>query len=200
MSLHLAVDSLELLRAAVSLILKDEGFQLPTEPARNAVRSAERLLEWIDGNKDKATVIASSLICNLDKCFPKSRSPKAARDRMWGNFYKLRSSDDFREFWKKFLSESIGARACPIFYQFVVDQVMDQLVKVRFPITIPEAHSTVDKLDSEDLGALRYTAGSVMRSLKKKIEKSAHPMKTEMLLCLAEMIEQSGMKPWQLYS
>ncbi len=164
MSLHLAVDSLELLRAAVSLILKDEGIQLPTEPARNAVRSVERLLEWIDGNK--ATVIASSLISNLDKCFPKSRSPKAARDRMWGNFYKLRSSDDFREFWKRVLSESIGVQACPIFYQFCV---MDQLVKVRFPITIPEARSIVDKLDSEDLSALRYTAGSVMRSVKKNL-------------------------------
>ncbi len=68
------------------MVTISEDFTWNVRRGENTVRSAERLLEWIDGNKDKATVIASSVISNLDKCFPKSRSPKAARDRMWGSF------------------------------------------------------------------------------------------------------------------
>ncbi len=194
MSFFLAVESLDLFRAAISQVLKDEGFQLPTAPARNAIISAERMLEWMDDNKDKARVIASSLVSDLDKCFPKSKSPNAARDKLWTNFFQLRSSSDFRTFWEKAVSESTGGEACPIFYQFVVDHMMKQLVTVRFPIITPEKESvTIEKiLDFEDLCALRYTAGSVIRSLKKKIKKSAHPQKTEILLCLTEMVEQSG--------
>ena len=47
---------------------------------RNAITSAERMLEWMDTNKVRAGVIPSSLVSDLDKCFPKTRSPKAARE------------------------------------------------------------------------------------------------------------------------
>ena len=41
----------ELSRAAVSQVITDTGFQLPTEPSRNALTCAEKLLEWLDNNK-----------------------------------------------------------------------------------------------------------------------------------------------------
>ncbi len=43
-------------------IIKDDGFQIPTKPARNALTSAEKMLEWIDSNKDEAKAVASHLI------------------------------------------------------------------------------------------------------------------------------------------
>ncbi len=36
---------IELFRAAVPDIIKDDGFQIPTKPARNALTSAEKTLE-----------------------------------------------------------------------------------------------------------------------------------------------------------
>ncbi len=38
----------ELLRAALSLVLKDEGFSLPTAPAEKARKSAESLMEIME--------------------------------------------------------------------------------------------------------------------------------------------------------
>ena len=102
----------ELFRVAVSQVITDTGFQLPTEPSRNALTCAEKLLEWLDNNKTQAEVMTSSLVALLEGCFHKSRSPNVARDRMWGNYYKLRSSEGF---WSKALSE-VDAIVCPIFF------------------------------------------------------------------------------------
>ncbi len=181
-----------LFRAAVSKVLTDDGFQLPTEPARNALTCAEKLLEWVDSNKTEAGVVASSLVADLENCFHKSKSPSVARDRMWGKYYQLRSSDKYRTFWSKTLLETIGAKACPIFYQFVADNIMEQLIIGHFPVTEEQDVPVIKDLDFEEQGALRYTAGSVLRSLVKKEKRSAHPLKEEIVLCLAEMMEQSG--------
>ena len=47
-------------------------------------------------------------------------------------------------------------------------------------------------LDYEEVNALRYTAGYVIRALRKKIDRSAHPLMEELILCLVEMEENEG--------
>ncbi len=64
----------------MSDIIKDDGFQIQTKPARNALTSAEKMLEWIDSNKDEAKAIASHLIGNIQRCFSKkSKNPLSAK-------------------------------------------------------------------------------------------------------------------------
>jgi hypothetical protein len=46
-----------------------------------------------------------------------------------------------------------------------------------------------DYLDFEDMNALRYCAGYLLRSVKSKIDSSAHPLKVKLLLCIEDMIE-----------
>ncbi len=78
----------------MSDIIKDDGFQIQTKPARNALTSAEKMLEWIDSNKDEAKAIASHLIGNIQRCFSKkSKNPRTARDTLWKNSFQLCSSD-----------------------------------------------------------------------------------------------------------
>ena len=43
----------ELVRVAVTLILKDEGFGLPSTPASSARVTAEKLLEWSSQQENK---------------------------------------------------------------------------------------------------------------------------------------------------
>ena len=45
------LNATELLHAAVSLVIKDEGFALPTVPAKIARKKAETILEWSSDNK-----------------------------------------------------------------------------------------------------------------------------------------------------
>ena len=100
----------ELFRAAITQVIKDEGFQLPTDPAKNAVSCAQKVLVWMGTNRDEAMVVARSLVMDVSNCFHESKSPRVAR-----KYYKLRSSKKFKEFWIKFLSDSVGLEACPIF-------------------------------------------------------------------------------------
>jgi len=82
----------------------------------------------------------------------------------------------------KFLHNSINHDACPIFYQFVGDAIMEMLIKQRFPL------KTVQE---EKKNAVRYTAGYVINALLTKIPRSAHPLKNELALCLMEIVEDA---------
>ena len=55
---------------------------------------------------------------------------------MWEHYYKLRSCEDFVIRWAQFLQVSVGTKACPIFYQFVTDSIMEVLIKEHFPLEV----------------------------------------------------------------
>ena len=179
---------------AVLALREDEGFQLPTEPATNALASAEKMMEWILSNQDEAKAAASQLVAEIESCFPnKWKDPRGARDRVMKSYFQLRISDKYRYFWKKVLSESIKVKPCPIFYQYIADHILEQLVKIHFPVGLGERNEhPIPQLDFQEISALRYAAGAVIRSLTNKIKRSAHPFKRELLFCLGEMLEDSG--------
>ncbi len=103
---------------------------------------------------------------------------------------KLFSSDAYKSFWKKALLGSIRGDACPIFYQYIADYIIEHLVGIHFPVGMrTQSESLTKQFDFEDVSALN---GSVIRSLRDKIERSAQPQKKELLLCLALMLEESG--------
>ena len=54
---------------------------------------------------------------------------------MWENYYKLRSSGEFRDMWTIFLRNSINVEASPIFYQFVSDSILDVFINMNIAVT-----------------------------------------------------------------
>ena len=181
----------------MSLVLTDKGFELPTEPCRNAVTTARELLTWMDDNVDSATHVANKVVSGLEKCFSsKARNPRTRRDKMFTKFYGLRSSKEYRVFWSKIMRDSIGQTApCPTFYQFVVDSVMEEIVKTKFPI-IPqpsEPETVIRQLDFKEQCGLRYTLGAVIRAVRKTVNTSAKSKerKRELLSCL-KTLEDTG--------
>ena len=68
---HALAEHLHLLKTSCSLVLKDEGFQLPTPLAERALKTAERLLEWLSEaeNKGAASIFASNFIGSFKSCF-----------------------------------------------------------------------------------------------------------------------------------
>ena len=144
-------------------------------------------------NIPKAIAFAVALIESLKGCYClKSKGVQVKREKMWGKYYQLRSSDDFCLLWSKFIKESINEEACPIFYQFVTDIIFEEVVLHHFAIEDTESKEITSYFTYEELNALRYTAGYVLKSVLHKIEKSkADPHHKEvMTLCLTDLKER----------
>ena len=75
------------------------------------------------------------------------------RERIWGRYHKLRSSDSYRATLSKFL-EALGCEAIAVFYQFVTDSLLEQLIKLRYPIMV-ESIDDEASLDFEECSAIR---------------------------------------------
>ena len=194
MAISLDTSNTELLGRALSFVLIDEGFSLPSALATRARKSAERLKEWSNdsGNKHRWREFADELVHNLRECFQTGqlRSVQKRRERMWEQYHKFRCSQQFKTHWSKFLERCIGCEPCPIFIQFINDKIMGMLIKSEFPVEEVQQECKEPSLDYEEKNALRYTAGYTIRALKKKIKRSTHPLKKEIELCLIEMNEE----------
>lgn len=171
---------------AVAELLQDEGFNIPTVPATTAIECAKAFVEWMSINPGPADVFENNLVGQLKGCFRTYRSLQVGREKMWESFYKLTSSDSFRDMWKRLLIP----KPTPIFYQYVTDSIMNTLIKEKFPVN-PTTDKDIKSLDYEELNAVRYVAGYVIRALTKKMLRSAHPLKEEIVDCLDEMIERN---------
>ena len=183
-----------LLEKAVSSVLEDDGFTLPSAPALKARKCALAILSWMHSNQASAVVFACNLIQCLESCFQPCKSLRSGREHMWESYYKFRSSERFVEVWSWAINES-GGDPTAIYYQFVTDAIMEELIKQHFPIKSEELESRHDRsgsLDHEEVNALRYCAGYVIRAVKDKLKRSANPIKKELMLCLDDMIELEG--------
>lgn len=193
---YLFTESQALVRKSIQLVLTDGGFNIPSVPAQTAQKTAEKLLEWVSDSDNSSLFasFASDLIKQLESCFKSSyQSFQRRREKMWEQLLKLRSSPRFRAMWSSFLLESIGVPACPIFFQYVVDDIFNSLIKHHFKCDEPEEEEVDDhiQLNYEEQNALRYTAGYVVNALIKKLKHSTHPLKEEMMCCLLEVDDRT---------
>ena len=184
--------SSELLRTAVQMVLKDVGFDIPSEPARRARALGEKYLEWCqeDKNERDFQLFSEDLVKDVEACFTSLPTAKARRERMWERYFKYRSSSEFTHKWKDHLS-AVEESPSPLFYQFITDVIMEHLIRKHFPVTSEHVECSAT-LDYEEHNAIRYTAGYVLRAIQKKINRSSHPLKGELALCLEELREESN--------
>ena len=179
------------------MVTTDDGFTLPVPLAAKAVQCAEKLLKWMEelDNKPKAILFAVTLVNLLKKCCSsmEGKSVQVKREKMWEKYHQLRSSEKFCALWSAFINESIHEEACPIFYQFVADTLFEEVVINHFPINNNKPIEEVTSYFSyEELNALRYTAGYVIKAVLEKVEKSKkdEALKQELILCLSNLKER----------
>ena len=184
----------DMLHLVLSEMLADKGFCLPSVEAQKARKTAESLIVcgFQADTEFLLNKFLSQLIAKLKGCFHESRSVRVRREKMWENLFQLRSSPEFIIMWKKFLQDSLAeADPSPIFFQYITDRIFDKLARQEFPLTerMPIERCCLDDLEKS---ALRYTVGSVIFALEKKLSRSCHPMKESLKLCLKDLEEESG--------
>ena len=107
---------------------------------------------------------------------------------MWRKYHSLRTSEAFLSEWKTFLLQAGCPTISSIFIQFVGHSMFKELVKTKYcPNTTAEGSYVSDDLTHLEYNAIRYTAGYVPRALKKKVAKSHHSNKKDLLLCLNDL-------------
>ena len=190
----------KLLEKGLNKLLQDKGFYIKSERAQKALTCAKRTLDWIKAqhNNQLAVIFAKNLVSLLQGCVVLPTSTTTSdefhkhREKMWESYYRLRSSESFLSMWATFLRSNIGVESDPIFFQFITKAVMDELIQCACKIPVTAAPDTMPEqtpqsLDYKEHNALRYTAGYVIHSLIKKIKKSSHADKDELVMCLEEL-------------
>ena len=170
-------------------MLTDEEFELLTPPAKAAKRGAAQVLAWhtITSNKDWLSVFAYQLVSMLQSCFKEMKKQKNKREKMFEQLYLLRSTDEFEDKWVTFLKSCGVVDPTPTLFQYITDKVFNHLITVNYPKPTESSTVQVQQLDYKERNALRHVAGYVTRTIYRRLKDSKHPLKDELLLCLAEL-------------
>ena len=170
-------------------MIENELFSLG---AATTLKVASGVREWMQQqcNTTKVELFASRLTAALRSCLPGPRvNQSLRREKMWGAYHRLRTSEEYVRIWKEFLNEAIGQSSCAIFFQRVGDYMVKELIANHFEVVAPPREEKELSLNSFEANSLRYSAGYVPRALRKKLLKSAHPSKNELVVCLLDMLD-----------
>ena len=152
--------------------------------------SGTRFLEWARDNNQKLEKFGKELLDLLIPCFSTNKKQigkKVWRERLWSSFHSVRVSDAFQTLYKAMPTRADD----PIFWQMMLSKVMEELY-LPSEDTTPEATSRdIHQLTEEEQKVIRYMAGYVVVSLRRKLEHSSHPQMEELILCLWNLCEDS---------
>ena len=169
---------------AVEAVQKDEVFQVESDYTSAALKTSLALQEWqkqSSANYMKLSSFAHILIVRLRACFPCNHtSLQLRKERMWGAYHRLRTANTFVSEWRLFITNSIGLKAFPSFYQFVTQHIFKELMKETYRVVEISQHdyeSPGHPLTYEEQNALRYVSRYIIRKVQQKVETSTHPEK-----------------------
>lgn len=109
------------------------------------------------------------------------------RDKLWRNFFLLCSSTSYQQKWEDFLAPILTEKSSTaLFYQRVTDILFRLMVKSHYQIASSKPTAS---LNDQEANTLRYAAGFVCRHLRKKIERSTHMLKEELIVCLMTLVK-----------
>ena len=157
----------------------------------SARKITEELLAWILCNEAKASEFEQTLVKLLSTTLrSRVKSLKSQREKMWTSYHSLRTSKNFRTLWES-LFKQLGVNISPILCQYVSHHIFKLLITKHFTIDPTSSKSDDPKpLTLEETFGLRYAAGYIPRSLRKKLTKSKHPLKNDLLLCLFDLLDE----------
>ena len=92
---YYCAESKDVVRSAVHLMLKDDGFKIPSISTKAAVRTAKKLLEWCsqEETSQECEHFVTDLLQERDSCFKSCcRCLEHKRKLMWKRFFQIRSS------------------------------------------------------------------------------------------------------------
>ena len=174
---------------AVESILNEPRFQFDTPAARRAYKLATIFVEKSTVYKESIVDFARVLEEELKTCFITThRTKHLKQEKMWGEYHKLRTSEDFATKWQSFLNhlENTEMPPCAAFIQHITHEVFKKMIQVEYPLPAP-TNKTLPLLTDIEVNALRYVAGYVCRTLHDRLKSSNAEGKEVMVLYLSDL-------------
>ncbi len=136
-----------------------------------AKECASALLDKLENNAVTMFIdaLGRELTCILNKSLGhKTKSHSKRREKMWSLFFEFRSVG-LVELWKGLLASLVWTEQYkdPWLVQVLARLVIESAIKANYPLSSPSDSASLD-LTADEYCALRYSAGYVMYSLKKK--------------------------------
>ena len=173
----LIAEVVKVLRGAITGILLDDSFTLPTSELQTCLKSARMHVEVLVTCKDLETANQAShchvtfaewLVTALQEIFEESKpAEKIKQEKLWSNFHKFRSSKEFTASWEKYLSQ-IHIDPEPMYYQHVTEEVFEVLIEKQCKSTKDdqETSETIKRMSFEEENAVRFVGGYVIKILR----------------------------------
>jgi len=178
---------------ALEQLLSDDSFKIKTPSTIEARKSTDELMKWClnGGNyaavKKFTNILTDSLNKVIKAAFNKSFA--YSNDKLWRQFFLLRSKADFVSRWTTFI-KATGTTVKPVVFQHLTDVIFRKLLDDRLKIQYVNGTDDEDtEMRKSERGVLRYISGYICRHLRKKIERESHPFREEMVVCLMELVK-----------
>ena len=118
--------SLRILQGTVGSILVDNMFCLPTEAATACLKLVCSMVSVLG---ERSNDFAEWLYSSLTKIIKDSGSSKKPnKEKLWRQFYVMRSSDSFVKHWESFM-EQLKLKPLPLFIQHVTQEVFETMTR-----------------------------------------------------------------------
>ena len=189
---------------AINAMVADKSFGIQSSSAISALNTAKALVKWIPKNINEVESLQTQLQDILSPCIQSLSSSSTAnatvRAKMWSKYHAVRTSAVYLDAWKAFLQKSSASQmeTSPMFCQYVGHQLFLHLIKSSCTFTTNNGNCEIPlELSDEEIQALRYTAGYIPRSLKKKILKSSRDpeQQQDLVLCLDDLLSDGTEEP-----
>ena len=185
-----------ILADALRDVVADKSFSIPSPQSIRVLMVAKSMLEF----KDKLKDLESKLTASLNEViggavYTVSGSRKVNRQSLWSSYHSIVVSEDVKKIWAEFIEQP-----CAILQQYVMQRMINRLLKDQFPATTSHDHfNIVEELSSIELNTLRYVAGYLIRAAMNAIKDSHRSREEEEVLlyglyemCTDEAIDDSS--------
>jgi len=179
---------------ALRVVLEDQSFQIKTPATIKTREAAKEFLKWccLELSASKVDAFSKKLTESLQKVIDGAKkSFTYNKEKIWKQFYLLRTSKEFTERWRQFLP-STTPPVEPVLYQHLTDIVFKCLINKHFEIVYLDQEPA--EINVNEKNVLRYVAGYIGRKLRTKIERENHELKEEMVLCLMELVKDGDLR------
>ena len=170
----------------------DDCLSLNSDQAREALKLCNELKNNFELNSNETIKAAcENIIDMLANCIPVGKFHKRWREKMRIQFHETRLSAPFISSWSNILITITGTTDNKeLLSQHITDNIFQTMLSSSLSPSFPTVEPPSVDITPTQENALRYISGYILSRLKKKILKSEHTLKNELIIAIRDLMDE----------